>query len=86
MPIYEYQCLECKAVTEELAAKPVGPAAQRVCSKCGGTAMPIVSCSRVQTWQPLFLEHVCPKGKLFETKQSLKGYCRDNGLESNALL
>ena len=48
--------------------------------------MPIVSCSRVQTWQPLFLEHVCPKGKLFETKQSLKGYCRDNGLESNALL
>jgi len=86
MPIYEYQCQECQAVTEELAAKPVGPRVQRRCDACGGTATPIVSQMRAQTWKPLFLEHVCPEGKLFETKQSLKDYCRDNGLESNALL
>jgi len=86
MPIYEYRCRECQAITEELAARPVGPRARLRCEKCGKTALPIVSTPRAQTWNPLFLEHVCKGGKIFETKQSLKDYCRENGLASNALL
>jgi len=86
MPIYEYQCQECKAVQEELVPRPTGPAVQRRCEKCGGTAVPIVSCGTPQVWRPLFLEHVCPGGKMFETKRKLKDYCKEHGLASNALL
>lgn len=86
MPIYEYRCQVCQAVTEELAARPTGPVARRRCEKCGGEALPMISMPKPQTWAPLFLEHVCPGGKTFETKQKLKDYCRDNGLASNALL
>jgi len=73
-------------VTEELAARPVGPAAQRRCEACGGRAVPMVSRSKPQTWAPLWLEHVCPGGKTFETKRELKDYCKEHGLASNALL
>ena len=38
------------------------------------------------TWAPLFLEHVSHEGKLFETKKSLRAYCKEHGLASNALL
>lgn len=41
---------------------------------------------RVQTWEPLFLENVSHEGKTFYTKQELKDYCRDNKIESGALL
>jgi hypothetical protein len=46
----------------------------------------MISMPKVQTWAPLFLEHVCKGGKTFETKQELKNYCKDHGLASNALL
>ena len=86
MPIYEYQCQECGETQEELVPRPVGPRDRLRCRVCGGDAPPTVSRPRVQTWKPLFLEHVCPEGKLFETKRALKDYCREHGLESNALL
>ena len=86
MPIYEYQCQECKAVQEELAPRPTGPRPAVVCEVCSGRATPIVSRGTPQVWSPLYLEHVCPGGKTFNTKRELKNYCRDHGLASNALL
>ena len=46
----------------------------------------MVQSPQVQTWTPLFLEHVSHEGKYFPTKASLKQHCRENGVASNALL
>lgn len=57
------------------------------CDSCGARASLLpVQAAQVQTWNPLFLEHVSHEGKLFETKTALKQHCREHGLASNALL
>ena len=68
-------------------SRPVGPNPDGiVCEVCGARADPVVQRSRVQTWSPLFLHNVSHEGKLFNTKQELKQYCREHKLESGALL
>jgi len=62
-----------------------GPAKTTKCG-CGGRARLMVQSPQVQTWTPLFLEHVSHEGKYFPTKASLKQHCRENGVASNALL
>ena len=42
MPIYEYRCRRCRAVTDCLAAVAAMPA-QMACGACGATATRIVS-------------------------------------------
>ena len=46
----------------------------------------VISIPIAHVWKPLFLEHVSKEGKLFETKQSLKDYCKKEHIASNALM
>ena len=56
------------------------------CPSCGSTCELLVSRPTARCWKPLVLNHVEDKPVRFNTEQSLKDYCRRNGVESSALL
>jgi len=45
-----------------------------------------VALFRADTWTPIVLEHVDVVPRKFDTKKSLKDYCKKNQMESAVLL
>ena len=56
------------------------------CPLCDRKMDKLVSLFRADTWTPVTLEHVDIVPRTFDTKKSLRDYCKKNQMESAVLL
>ena len=88
--LYEFECKTCNNLQEEIF-KVDGCPDEVVCSKCGGKAIKIISCSRIQCdsindvpWLPSALMTLQPDGERpIETRGEYKQYLKDKGLTAS---
>ncbi len=85
MPLYEFECPECKRHIEELL--PIkGKRKSFVCTRCNKKMYQVLSRPSLLIWKPLTLDHIADKPMTFNSKDDLRKYCRKHGLASSALL
>lgn len=59
----------------------------QTCPCCGkGKLIKQITGFFLEIESPIFLEHVSPEGKLFKNKKEIRQYCKENNLQSGALL
>lgn len=92
MPLYRYKCPKCLHEAEVL--KKISECdSEHYCSKCKTLTERVyhgVKTSRIKTFEnPLTLHNINVNGEgpvTFRSKSELRRYCKENGLESGALL
>lgn len=85
MPIYDFKCSSCDATRSDVFTKSWEELIY--CTSCGQVMKKTPSIFVADTFPSdgIHLEHVCPEGKTFHSKQEMRKYAKDNDLELGAL-
>ena len=79
MPLYEYQCEDCKEITEEF--KKVAECLVCPTCKCGGNTAKIISKANVHPdFEPYLDENIGDEPTWIKSKQHRKQVMKENGV------
>lgn len=79
MPLYDFQCQECKYVEERFTPSDVHT---MECPNCEGTMNRLIGRAAVHLFREGWYEHVDLKPRYFTNKKDLRHFCRERGLTS----
>ena len=82
MPLYDYKCVLCETVFEELHPVDVN---EITCHQCGCEARRQVSAPRVHLFPEGWADNMDTKPVYIKNKKQLRAECKKRGLESKIL-